>query len=196
MHDRAGVGGSRLPGAGGGGPSREVPTAPARPPTRADLQRSYGATIPDLVGPGMRALLVGINPSLYSGWTGRHFARPGNRLWRTLHEAGFTERLLHPSETGRDGGVSAAGCGSFLPPLCQLCWPCPASALLVIYLARRGVRRCGPANRPALRPRWPRKEPENDAAAWPGVYHISRPEYCHQAWQPCQAAKLSWFRCW
>ena len=47
----------------------------------------------------MRVLLVGINPSLYSGWAGLHFARPGNRLWKTLHEAGFTDRVLHPSET-------------------------------------------------------------------------------------------------
>jgi double-stranded uracil-DNA glycosylase len=68
-------------------------------PDRADLQQAYGAVIPDLVGPGMRVLLVGINPSLYSGWSGRHFARPGNRLWRTLHEAGWTDRVLHPSET-------------------------------------------------------------------------------------------------
>ena len=56
----------------------------------------------------MRVLLVGINPSLYSGWCGTHFARPGNRLWRTLHEAGFTDRLLHPSETE---AILAAGLG-------------------------------------------------------------------------------------
>jgi TDG/mug DNA glycosylase family protein len=56
----------------------------------------------------MRVLLVGINPSLYSGWTGRHFARPGNRLWRTLHDAGFTDRILHPSESD---AIVAAGLG-------------------------------------------------------------------------------------
>jgi TDG/mug DNA glycosylase family protein len=77
-------------------------------PSTGDLQASYGAVIPDLVGPGIRVLLVGINPSLYSGWTGRHFARPGNRLWRTLHEAGFTDRLLDPAETD---AVLAAGLG-------------------------------------------------------------------------------------
>jgi len=27
-----------------------------------------------------------------------HFARPGNRFWRVLHAAGFTERLLSPFE--------------------------------------------------------------------------------------------------
>ncbi|HEY7625376.1 MAG TPA: mismatch-specific DNA-glycosylase, partial [Candidatus Limnocylindria bacterium] len=36
--------------------------------------------------------------SLWSGAVGRHFARPGNRFWRALHEAGFTERLLDPAE--------------------------------------------------------------------------------------------------
>jgi double-stranded uracil-DNA glycosylase len=77
-------------------------------PRREDLQAAYGAEIPDLAGPGMRVLLVGINPSLYSGWSGRHFARPGNRLWRTLHEAGFTDRLLHPTETE---AILAAGLG-------------------------------------------------------------------------------------
>jgi len=77
-------------------------------PSRAELEAAYGAVIPDLVGPGTRVLLVGINPSLYSGWSGRHFARPGNRLWRTLFEAGFTERVLHPSETE---AILAAGLG-------------------------------------------------------------------------------------
>jgi double-stranded uracil-DNA glycosylase len=69
-------------------------------PTRSELLEAYGAVIPDLVSSDVRVLLVGINPSLYSGWTGLHFARPGNRLWRTLHEAGFTDRLLRPEETG------------------------------------------------------------------------------------------------
>jgi TDG/mug DNA glycosylase family protein len=80
----------------------------AQPPTRAELEAAYDVTIPDLVGPGVRVLLVGINPSLYSGWTGRHFARPGNRLWRTLQEAGFTDTLLRPDETD---AIAAAGLG-------------------------------------------------------------------------------------
>nr|WP_189336748.1 G/U mismatch-specific DNA glycosylase [Actinoplanes ianthinogenes] len=54
--------------------------------------------MPDLVGPGLKVLFSGINPSLYSAATGHHFARPGNRFWPALHGAGFTDRLLHPSE--------------------------------------------------------------------------------------------------
>ena len=57
-----------------------------------------GRTIPDLVGPDLRVLFSGINPSLYSAATGHHFARPGNRFWPALHRSGFTPRLLHPSE--------------------------------------------------------------------------------------------------
>jgi TDG/mug DNA glycosylase family protein len=55
--------------------------------------------VPDLIGPGLRVVLVGINPSLWSGAVGYHFASPSNRLWPTLHGAGFTSRRLHPSET-------------------------------------------------------------------------------------------------
>ncbi len=43
-------------------------------------------------------LFCGINPGLYSGATGHHFARPGNRFWRALHLAGFTPRQLEPWE--------------------------------------------------------------------------------------------------
>jgi TDG/mug DNA glycosylase family protein len=77
-------------------------------PTRAQLESARGASVPDLVAPGIQVLLVGINPSLWSGLVGYHFARPANRLWRTLFEAGFTDRLLHPSETGE---ITRAGLG-------------------------------------------------------------------------------------
>ena len=43
-------------------------------------------------------LFCGINPGLYSGATGHHFARPGNRFWGALHDAGFTRRVLAPWE--------------------------------------------------------------------------------------------------
>ena len=70
----------------------------ARKPTKAEVLASAGRTVPDLIAPGLRVLFCGINPGLYSGATGHHFARPGNRFWPTLHAAGFTDRLLHPSE--------------------------------------------------------------------------------------------------
>ena len=51
-----------------------------------------------MIGPGLRVLFVGINPGLYTAWAGHHFARPGNRFWPALHLAGFSRKLLHPSE--------------------------------------------------------------------------------------------------
>lgn len=67
-------------------------------PTRADLLAAQDKTVRDVIAPGLRILFCGINPGLYSGATGFHFARPGNRFWPTLHQAGFTPRLLSPSE--------------------------------------------------------------------------------------------------
>lgn len=67
-------------------------------PTRADLLAAQDKTVRDVIAPGLRVLFCGINPGLYSGATGHHFARPGNRFWRTLHQAGFTPRLLDPGE--------------------------------------------------------------------------------------------------
>jgi TDG/mug DNA glycosylase family protein len=54
--------------------------------------------VPDVVGPGLRVLFCGINPGLRSAAEGRHFARPGNRFWKVLHLAGFTDRVLLPAE--------------------------------------------------------------------------------------------------
>ena len=54
--------------------------------------------LPDIVRPGLAVLFCGINPGVRSGQLGQHFARPGNRFWKVLHGAGFTDRLLLPSE--------------------------------------------------------------------------------------------------
>jgi TDG/mug DNA glycosylase family protein len=77
-------------------------------PSPDELQAAYGALVPDLVGPGLSVLLCGINPSLWSGAVGLHFASPSNRLWPTLHGAGWTSRRLDPSETE---AISASGLG-------------------------------------------------------------------------------------
>jgi TDG/mug DNA glycosylase family protein len=69
-----------------------------RKPTKAEIQAAIGKMVPDIIAPNLRVLFCGINPSLYSAVVGRHFARPGNRFWKTLHAAGFTDRLLSPAE--------------------------------------------------------------------------------------------------
>jgi double-stranded uracil-DNA glycosylase len=69
-----------------------------RRPTKSELKAAAGRTVPDVIAPGLDVLFCGINPGLYSGATGHHFARPGNRFWPALHGAGFTDRRLDPSE--------------------------------------------------------------------------------------------------
>lgn len=73
------------------------PSAIARP-TAEQLAAAQDATIADVAAPGLRVLFCGINPGLWSGATGRHFARPGNRFWPALHRSGFTPRQLGPQE--------------------------------------------------------------------------------------------------
>src|SRR3954466_5855379 len=67
-------------------------------PTASQLEAARAKTLRDLIGPDLKVLFCGINPGLYSAATGNHFARPGNRFWPALHQAGFTPRRLHPSE--------------------------------------------------------------------------------------------------
>lgn len=67
-------------------------------PTRAEVVAAAGRTVPDVIGQGLRVLFCGINPGLYSGATGHHFARPGNRFWPALFGARFTDRILQPWE--------------------------------------------------------------------------------------------------
>jgi TDG/mug DNA glycosylase family protein len=61
--------------------------------------------VADLVGPDLRVLFCGINPGKLSGELGQHFARPGNRFWKLLCAAGFTESVLRPAEQGTLPGL-------------------------------------------------------------------------------------------
>ena len=65
-------------------------------PTREQIAQAFGKKIPDVIADDLAVLFCGINPGLYSGATRHHFARPGNRFWKVLHQAGFTQRLLTP----------------------------------------------------------------------------------------------------
>src|SRR5947208_1622133 len=67
-------------------------------PTREKVAAARGRTIRDVIGPDLRVLFVGINPGLYSGATGHHFARPGNRFWKAVQGAGFTDHVFSPFE--------------------------------------------------------------------------------------------------
>jgi TDG/mug DNA glycosylase family protein len=67
-------------------------------PSKEDLRDALNRTTEDLIDYNLKVLFCGINPGIWSGATGFHFAKPGNRFWKTLHLAGFTDRVLHPSE--------------------------------------------------------------------------------------------------
>ena len=65
--------------------------------TRAELESYRNTTLPDLVGPGLRLLFVGINPGLWTAAVQTHFARPGNRFYPALLRAGIVDRTIDPS---------------------------------------------------------------------------------------------------
>ena len=69
-----------------------------RKPTKEEILASDGKTVPDIIAHGLKVLFCGINPGLYSGAVGHHFARPGNRFWPALHQSGFTDEQLSPYE--------------------------------------------------------------------------------------------------
>lgn len=54
--------------------------------------------INDILAPGLRVVFCGINPGKSSAHTGFHFAHPGNRFWKVIYQAGFTDKLLKPEE--------------------------------------------------------------------------------------------------
>ena len=82
---------------------------PPRRPTPAEIQAAKGRTIRDVIRTQLDVLFCGINPGLYTAATGHHFARPGNRFWPALHDAGFTARRLCPWEQNE---LLDAGCGA------------------------------------------------------------------------------------
>ena len=73
------------------------PGTPFRP-SAAELAAASGATVPDVVAPGLDVVFCGINPGLYTAAIGHHFGRPGNRFWKVLARSGLTDRELSPFE--------------------------------------------------------------------------------------------------
>jgi TDG/mug DNA glycosylase family protein len=81
---------------------------PFRKPTAEEVRAAQGKKVPDIIGRGLDILFCGINPGLYSGAVGHHFARPGNRFWKALHLSGITPHRLEPWEERR---LLDCGCG-------------------------------------------------------------------------------------
>lgn len=82
--------------------------------TRAQLESYRDRSVPDLVGPGLRLLFVGINPGLWTAATGTHFAHPGNRFYPALVAAGILDRapdFVNGMSDDDRGMFHAAGIG-------------------------------------------------------------------------------------
>jgi TDG/mug DNA glycosylase family protein len=77
-------------------------------PSKEDLRDAANRTTEDLIDYDLKVLFCGINPGIWSGATGFHFAKPGNRFWKALHFGGFSDRVLHPSE---EHELIENGCG-------------------------------------------------------------------------------------
>jgi double-stranded uracil-DNA glycosylase len=56
------------------------------------------SAVPDVLAPDLAVVFCGINPGRVSAAAAAHFANPRNDFWRLLHEAGFTPRLVEPTE--------------------------------------------------------------------------------------------------
>jgi TDG/mug DNA glycosylase family protein len=74
--------------------------------TREELAALRGRTLPDLAGPDVRLLFVGINPGLWTVAAQAHFARRGNRFYPALHRAGITDRVVDASAGYRPEDVA------------------------------------------------------------------------------------------
>jgi TDG/mug DNA glycosylase family protein len=70
-----------------------------------DVEATRARTLADTIGPGMRLLVVGLNPSVYSADAGHGFARPGNRFWPAASDAGIVSRTHDPVHALRVDGV-------------------------------------------------------------------------------------------
>lgn len=54
--------------------------------------------LPDSLRPGLAVVFVGTAAGKISAATGNYYAKPGNRFWAALHEAGITPRRYQPRE--------------------------------------------------------------------------------------------------
>lgn len=69
------------------------------------LRAVRARTLADTVGPGMRLLVVGLNPSLVAADAGYGFAGPTNRFWKVALAAGLVDRARDPLHALRTHGV-------------------------------------------------------------------------------------------
>lgn len=70
-----------------------------------EVRATRAATLPDFVGPKMKVLICGLNPSVYSTETGVGFSRPGNRFWPAALQSGLATRDRDPRHALQVHGI-------------------------------------------------------------------------------------------
>ena len=70
-----------------------------------DVEATRARMLPDTVTAGMRVLIVGLNPSIYSADAGVGFARPGNRFWPAALASRLVTETHDPYRAARVDGV-------------------------------------------------------------------------------------------
>ena len=66
---------------------------------KPDRPRYEHLRLTDALEPGVKVILVGINPGVMSAVTGHHFAGPTNRFWGLLYESGIVpEPITHEDD--------------------------------------------------------------------------------------------------
>ena len=68
-------------------------------------------TLPDYLTPGLRAVSIGLNPSLPSVRDGFYFANPRNRFWRALQASGLLSAPLEPGTAAMETLLQQYGIG-------------------------------------------------------------------------------------
>ena len=72
---------------------------------RIEITATALRALPDHVGPSMRLLCVGLNPSLHAADAGVGYVTGSNRFWRAMALAGLSTRDRDPRHLLRVGGI-------------------------------------------------------------------------------------------
>lgn len=80
-----------------------VPTDPNHP--QIHIRATAARRLPDHIGPNLRLLCCGLNPSLHAADAGIGYVSPSNRFWPALLRAGLTDRDRDPVHLLRRHGI-------------------------------------------------------------------------------------------
>ena len=106
------------------------PAGPAH--VHLDIVATALQALPDHVGPGMRLLCCGLNPSEHAADAGVGFVSPSNRFWKAMAGAGLAGRDRDPRDLLRRHGIG-------MTDLVKR--PTPRADVLTTEEYRRGVDR-------------------------------------------------------